>query len=454
MISGKKRHLGLVAGAMTTIFLMIGILSIILTENFGWKLDLTENRLYTLSEETKGILSCLKQPIKIIVFNQETEYPLLPKNLLSRYSQYTRMIQICYCDPYKEPKQIREYEELGYKVELNDLMIESEGKRKQLKFTDLYEFNTSQTQVEKLVADQEITSGIHMVVHGARKKVIFTDGHGEEPSSSLMELFSRNHYQTSYGELSVTGIAPETAVLVICAPRRDFSEEEMEMIESYLLAGGSVMTFWEPGTEGLEHLTSILTDWGIRPTNQLVEEPGLHVSGNPLNVAATYGRHEINQYFKNNRYYVVTPSCVALTQLYESQGTTKTGQVLRSSGDAAAGGQKEDGPFNLVLSSERVVTTETGESVTGRLLVCGSKRIYGDDMLSSEKLANGVFLLQAAGWCAGEEDMIYIPPKEMGTVVLPVVATETRKWAILMLGILPLGILLTGAGIALHRRYL
>ena len=61
MISGKKRHLGLVAGAMTTIFLMIGILSIILTENFGWKLDLTENRLYTLSEETKGILSCLKQ---------------------------------------------------------------------------------------------------------------------------------------------------------------------------------------------------------------------------------------------------------------------------------------------------------------------------------------------------------------------------------------------------------
>ena len=56
MISGKKRHLGLVAGAMTTIFLMIGILSIILTENFGWKLDLTENRLYTLSEETKGIL--------------------------------------------------------------------------------------------------------------------------------------------------------------------------------------------------------------------------------------------------------------------------------------------------------------------------------------------------------------------------------------------------------------
>lgn len=454
MIRGKRGQLGLAAGAMMIIFLMTGILSVLLTENFGWKLDLTENRLYTLSEESKEILSRLERPVRIIVFNQAAEYPLLPQNLLNRYSQCTKMVQIYYCDPYQEPKTVREYEELGYKLELNDLIIEAEGRRKQLKFADLYEFNSSRTQVEKLVAEQEITSAIHMVVNGARKKVIFTDGHGEEPSASLMELFSRNHYQTSYGELSVTGIAPETAVLVICAPRRDFSEEEIDMIEEYLSAGGSVMAFWEPGTEGMENLTGLLADWGIRPTNRLVEEPGLHVSENPLNVAATYSQHEINQFFKNNRYYVVTPSCVALEQLYESQGTTRTGKVLRASIDAAAGGLKEGGPFGLMISSERVVTTETGEPVTGRLLVCGSKGIYGDDMLSSEKLANGTFLVQAAGWCAGEENMIHIPPKEMGDIILPVVASEVKKWAVLMLGVLPLGILLTGAGIVLHRRYL
>lgn len=454
MIKGKKGQIGLAAGAMLILFLMAGVLSLLLTENFGCKLDLTENQLYTLSQETKEILAGLNQPVSITVFNREAEYPLLPKNLLERYARCSRMIQVSYCDPYLEPKRIREYEEMGYKVELNDLMIESKGRQKQLKLTDLYEFNSSRTQVEKLAAEQEITSGIHMMTSGEREKVLFTDGHGEEPSSSLMDLFSQNHYQPSFTELSVLGIDRETAVLVICAPRRDFSREEIGKMEEYLQNGGSVMVFWEPGTEGLEGLMEFLADWGIRPTESLVEEPNLYVSNSGLNVAATYGQHPINQYFKNNRYYVVAPSCIALEQLYEKQGTTKTAQVLRSSKDASAGGKTEGSPFGLALSSERTVTTETGETVTGRLFVCGSKGIYGDDMLSSPKLANGDFFVQAAGWCAGEESMLHIPPKEMGTLLLPVVASEGRKWAVLMLGVLPLGILAVGAGISLRRRYL
>ncbi len=470
MMRGKKRQTGLAAGAMVILFLLAGMLSLLLTENYGWKLDLTENRLYTLSEDTKEILSQLEQPVSIIVFNREGEYPLLPKNLLARYSGYSSKIQVRYCDPYREPKLVREYEELGYKVELNDLMIQSLGGRKQLKLTDLYELNPSRTQVERLAAEQEITSGIHLVANEERGRILFTDGHGEEPSASLMDLFSQNHYQTSYAELSVQGIDRETAALVICAPRRDFSEEEILCMEEYLLAGGGVMVFWEPGTEGLERLAGLLEDWGIRPTRDLVEEPKLYVSGSPLNVAATYGQHPINQYFKNNRYYVVAPSCVALEQLYESQGTTKTGQVLRSSKDASAGGQAQQGPFSLVLSSERRVTSEIKDQVTskakdpvasgaegqvtGRILVCGSKGIYGDDMLSSEKLANGDFLVQAAGWCVGTEDMIHIPPKEMGPLLLPIISSEAKGWAILLLGILPLGTLAVGAGISLRRRYL
>lgn len=453
MMRGKKGQIGLAAGAMLILFLMAGVLSLLLTDHLGWKLDLTENQLYTLSQETKKILSQLEQSVSITVFNRETEFPLLPKNLLKQYSGCSKRVRIVYCDPYLEPKKVREYEEMGYKVELNDLMIESGEGRKQLKLADLYELNISGTQVERLAAEQEITSGIHMAAMGERERVLFTDGHGEEPSASLMELFTQNHYKTSYAELSVLGIDAKTSILVICAPRRDFDEEEIDGMEKYLLTGGSMMVFWEPGTTGMDNLTGLLRDWGIEPTQELVEEPNLYVSGSPLNVAATYGQHEINQYFKNNRYYVVTPSCVALRQIYEEQGTTTTAQVLRSSKDGTAGGT-EGGPFSLALSAERTVTTDDRRNVTGRLFVCGSKRIYGDDMLASEKLANGDFLIQAAGWCAGEESMIHIPPKEMGQIFLPVVASESRKWAVVLIGVLPLGILAAGAGMVLYRRYL
>lgn len=450
----KNWHTGLAVAAFLVLFFLTGVLSILLTEKFGWKLDLTENKLYTLSSETEKILSDLKEQVTITVFNEETEYPLLPKNLLAGYPQKSRNITVRYCDPYREPKLVRLYEDKGCSIELNDLIIESNGRYQQLKLMDLYQLDNSQSQVEKLYAEQEITSGIHKVVNKEKKKVLFTDGHGEEPSMGLMDIFSQNHYQTAYTELSIQGIDKSTELLVICSPKRDFSSEEIYAVEKYLENGKSVMLFWEPGSSGMTNLREFLEDWGISPTDELVEEPDLYVSGSRLNVAATYVPHEINQFFSNNRYYVITPSCVAMKQVYEKQGTTETSRVLRSSAKAVTERLGEKGPFALVLSSERRVTVQDGNEAVGKLFVCGSKNIYGDDLLSSEKLANRDFLIQAAAWCTEDGTMINIPPKEMGHELLPVVAAERRKWAVLMLVVLPVGILAMGVGISFHRRYL
>lgn len=450
----KNWHTVLAATEFLVLFLLVGVLSILLTEKFGWKLDLTENKLYTLSSETEKIVSDLNEQVTITVFNAETEFPLLPKNLLAGYPHRSGKITVRYCDPYREPKLVRQYEDKGFSIELNDIFIEANGKIHQLKLMDLYQLDDSQSQIKKLYAEQEITSGIHRVVNEEKKKVLFTDGHGEEPSKGLMDIFSQNHYQTAYTELSIQGIDENTELLIICSPKKDFSPDEIDVVEEHLKNGKSVMIFWEPGSRGVINLREFLEDWGISPSDELVEEPDLYVSGSRLNVAATYVPHEINQFFSNNRYYVIVPSCVALKQVYENQGKTETLQVLRSSAKAVTDHAGEKGPFPLVLSAERKVTIQDGKTAVGRLFVCGSKNIYGDDLLSSDKLANRDFLIQATAWCTEDDTMINIPPKEMEHELLPVVAAERRKWAILMLAVLPVGILAVGVGISLHRRYL
>ena len=450
----KKSRFRLIGMLYTVIFLLVGIMAVLLTEAYGWKIDLTENRLYTLSEASEEVVSDLTQQVKITVFNQETECPLILTNLLDEYTSMEEKVTICYIDPYREPELVRMYKEMGYAIELNDLIIESEDRYQQLKLMELYEMNDAGTQVEKIAAEQKITSGIHQVTSGEKTQVLFTDGHGEEPSQALMELFTSNHYQTGYTELSVLGIAPETKILVISAPKRDFSAEDMEVLEEYLNTGGSAMIFLEPGSENLENLRIFLKDWGIAPENQAVREPDLFVSGSELNIAATYAPHEINQFFTNNRYYVIIPSCVPLHQEYIRQGTTKTQQVLHTTGDAYIEENAEKGVFGLVMTSSRTTTMEDGSTAEGRLFVSGSKQIYGDDLLTSSKLANHDFLVQAAAWCADDSFMISIPATEMKDTFLPVLAQESRSLILLMLGVLPLGILAIGICISLRRRYL
>jgi len=273
-----------------------------------------------------------------------------------------------------------------------------------------------------------------------------------------MELFETNHYQTSYSAISVLGIDENTQMLVICAPRRDFTDEEIHLVEEYLHRGGSVMVFLEPGAQELERLGAFLADWGIAPTQDVVREPRLYVSASELNVAASYVSHPINQFFTDNRYYVITPSCMPLEQVYTRQGTTVTRQVLTSTGDAYALaenglGASRKGPFPLAMTSERTTTTSEGEK-TGRLFVAGSRMMLGDDLMASPSMANRDFLVQAAGWCMGEEKLLSIPAADMSGKFLPVVAGEAYAIAAVMLGAVPAGILLLGAVIWLRRRYL
>ena len=457
-MKGAKAGYALTALLMVLVFALAGAVSVVLTDDYGMRLDLTEESLYTLCDETHRVLASLESPAEITVLNTRAEFPLVTANLLDSYAAAGAELTVRYVDPYLNPTLVQAYAQQGVHVELSDLIVSCGGRMKQLKLTDLYELNQDGTQVVRLPAEQKITSAIDYVTGKDRALALFTDGHGEAPTSSMMELFETNHYQTAYSAISVLGIDEHTQMLVVCAPRRDFTDEEIHLVEEYLHRGGSVMVFLEPGTQSLERLGAFLADWGIAPTNDVVREPRLYVSASELNVAASYVSHPINQYFTDNRYYVIAPSCMPLEQVYTRQGTTVTRQVLTSTGDAYALGENglgvsRKGPFPLAMTAERTTTTDEGEK-TGRLFVAGSRMMLGDDLMTSPSMANRDFLAQAAGWCMGEEELLSIPAADMSGKFLPVVAGEAYAIAAVLLGAVPACILLLGAVIWLRRRYL
>lgn len=455
-MKGTRAGYVLSAILMGIVFVLIGAVSVVLTRDYGLRLDMTEQSLYTLSGTTQSVLDSLDADVQITVFNTRAEFPIATANLLDSYDG--SHLKIRYVDPYVHPQTVQALAQQGVHVELNDLIVQSGDRLRQLKLTDLYELNTEGIRVIRLPAEQRITSAIDAVTKEERALALFTDGHGEAPTASLMELFETNHYRTAYAAISVLGIDEDARILVICSPRRDFTAEEIAVVESYLHAGGSVMVFLEPGAQTLPQLAGFLEDWGVGLTPDVVREPKLYVSASKLNVAASYAAHPINSYFTDNRYFVIAPSCMALEQIYVRQGTTATRQVLVSSDSASAQpesglGVSRKGPFTLAMTSERTATTQAGEK-TGRLFVVGSRMMTGDDLLASPSVANRDFIARAAGWCMGGEELLSIPAAQMDDRFLPITAGDAYAVAAVMLGALPVCILLLGAAICLRRRTL
>ncbi len=435
------------------VFALSGAVSVVLTQRYGLKIDLTENQLYTLSDETREIVSALDQPVTLTVLNTQQEFPLLTRSLLERYPLLSDNLSVVYCDPYRQPQKVAGYAQMGYQVEQDDIMIEAGGQVRQLKLSDLYELSGDGATVERLVAEQRITSAIDQVTKKKRAPVLFVDGHGETPSTSLMELFEMNQYAVQYTTISVLGVDPNAALLVICAPERDFSEADIDALEAYLSDGGSVMVFAEPGTQQLSNLNAFLREWGVGLTGDTVHEPNLYVNGSDAAVAASYAQHEINAYFANNRLFVIAPSCAALEQTYIRQGAVRTQQVLTSTADAIAGDvEKRQGPFPLAMTARRTDAATGGER--GRMFVAGSKLVYGDDLLNTPSVANRDFLTQAIAWCDGTPDLISVPAREMGDRFLPIVAGDAQRLAVLLTGVLPALVLALGVAVWLRRRYL
>lgn len=455
MVNREKAGYRLAALLGLACFLLACVLARQITVRYGVRADLTENQLYHLSDETRRLVSSLDTDVRITVLNAEAEFPLLPGNLLAEYVPLSSRISLTFCDPYLDPLTVSRYGERGYDVALNDIVVEARGRICVVALEELYELSADGESVAAIRAEQKITSAIYQAAVASQRRVLFTDGHGEQPSASLMALLEENGCSSAYAALSVLGLEEDADMLVICSPKQDFMPDEIEAVGKYLEAGGRAMVFLSPDADAMGNLAGLLGEWGVEIGSGVVHEPRLNVDSNEVNVAATYISHPINAYFSNNRYYVVAPSCVPLTQRFISLGQVKTMQVLGTSVDAWAQSALEwervSGPFVLAMTSER---TSSAGGEPGRLLTVGSGQMYADDLMQTPSVANRAFLMQCMRWLLKDDTLISIPAKEMGDPYLPVTAGEARAFSVLLTGGIALAWLCAGLIVILRRRNL
>src|ERR1700684_1980218 len=104
----KARQTKYGAYAAVYILVIITILVVInmLADRYNKSFDTTSNKRYSLSDQTKKIISGLKQNATITYFNQSTHFQE-GKDLLDEYASLSPKIHVAYVDPDKSPELAR-----------------------------------------------------------------------------------------------------------------------------------------------------------------------------------------------------------------------------------------------------------------------------------------------------------------------------------------------------------
>jgi len=466
-----RRLRWLLAAALIVLVVLVNAVAALLVHRLALRLDLTDAKVYELSPASRDALQRLDVPIGITVFAREQEYPSMLREILNRYSVSGVPVSVTYRDPVSHPALVDNYMQRGTRIENQDLVISSGERFRRHGIKDLYTLNDSGTKVVSVRAEQQITGAI-MQLQGRQALVVrFSDGHDEQPSKALMDLFGSNNYEVARSALAVERIADDVNTLVIASPRRDFAEAEIADVERFLGRGGSLMVFLAPTAKPLDRLEALLARWGVSAGTGLVFEPRAHVSDNQVNIIPMYAQHPINRYFSDSRAYLLMPSARTLAASDKPSFDLDVMTVLSSTPDAHAKSGTDfastarappdrQGPFDLALTATRKPAPATPGGTprpaaapgAGRIFVAGSAAMVADDVMGMSNFANAAFMAQVIQWLRPDQRVLQIAPKKVAPDALAMPSGDAFALGVILAGVVPLLALLTGAVIVVRRR--
>lgn len=450
----------ILSAVVLTILIVINILVNALPDHLT-KYDISAAKLYSVTSNTKAVISGLDQDVTIYWIVQADKEDAVIENLLNKYDSLSDHIQIVKKNPDVYPTFAQQYTDET--VANNSLVVESGERSRFIGYDDIYVQEAdvySYSYSTSFDGEGAVTSAVDYVVNEEQPIVYLLEGHGErELSSSFKDQVEKENIQLEQlSLLNVDSIPGDAAAIMIYAPSSDLSEEETAMLEAYTKNGGKLFAAAGPVKEGnLDNLHSLLAEYGVTAEEGIVIEGDRehYALQTPYALLPEMHSSDLTDSLIEEHYYPILPIVQGL-KIDETAADGRVTPLLSSTGEAyskKAGYdlsvyEREegdtDGPFAAALS----ISCEND----GRIIWFGSSDFLEDMYNALSSGANGDLGMNALSAMIGESEAMAIRSKSLNYNYLTISESESAMLQALMIGVLPLAYLGAGICVVMRRR--
>lgn len=464
--SKKFKH-----GSFMTIFTCILLAFIILInlgiEKLNFTKDLTKNKLFSLSEQTKNIIKSNKNDVTIYAFYETGKENTTVSAVLNQYKSTSKNIKIEYTDPTKYPEKVQKYSNENVKVETGSLVVENGSKFKVLDQSSFVNYDYSDSAsptAESIAIEQSITSAILYVSSGKSTKVYALQGHGEDSvSEQISKQFELENYNISPLNLSVKDTKfEEGSILLVISPKRDLSPIETDEIKKYLTNGGRAIFLMDLIEADLPNFQNVFNYYGVAMQKAItVETNSQYISRNPLYLLPQQKDHEIMNSLINNDYRVLIPGCQSIKILDNKKDSLTIDTLLTTTKDSwgkvdlktnTLDKEKNDiaGPLNIALA----ITDKAKDSnkKDTKLVIVSNASFIKSQISSLTSNANLDFFMNSVNWVQDKKDNLAIRPKPIDVTNIEISEFARLAYSGLVVIIVPAIIVIIGIIVWIKRR--
>ena len=456
-------------GAYNTGMIAIAIVGIILVNlvvgeipRTYTKIDLTEEKLYSLTDQSVEFVKNIKEDVTIYVIVQKEAADQTLAQTLQRYDDLSDHITVEYIDPNMNPTFHTKY--TSENISLNSLIVVGEKRSKVIDhYYDIYEYTVDYTTYTTTTTgydgEGQITSALAYVTSDDMPKVYMVEGHGELTLSETFAaaLDKENVEYETINLLKNDAVPEDAACLIIMSPGSDFSEDDKNKVIDYLNKGGKVIVNTAYVENPMPNFEAILEYAGI----QLVD--GLVVEGNyeyyyqsPFYLLPDMGSSYTDGIA--GYAYVFAPFAQSLQYETTTEGVIYT-DILLTSEDAyvktnlgeATDYVMEAGdlPGPHVLAVEAVKALENDEAT---MVVYGCAELFTDAANQMVSGANQVLFTNTVSRFVNHESSVSIPVKAYEVSALILAQKDILVLEIATIIVLPLACLGIGFVVWFKRR--
>ena len=424
--------------------------------------DLTSTQLFTLSDQTTQLVQDLDTEVDVYWVVQSGGEDDTLGTLLDRYDGLSDQLTVTKVDPDVSPTFVQQY--VGDSTLTNNSLIVVCGERSTyVSYNDVYEYDltnyyTTGEYDVNFAGESALTSAIDYVTSEDLPKVYTLTGHGEGELSSNFEnaVEKENIDLNELSLLTEEGVPEDADCVLIYDPQTDISQDELEMLQEYLQAGGNLFLITDPPEDGSTrpNLDALMADYGVSAAEGIVLEGSQsNYFRYPYYLLPTISSHTITSPLRDGGYYVLLSIAQGLTVSDDLPDGVSVSQLLTTSDSAfskldgwnLSTYDKEegdvDGPFALAVA----VTDEIDDDTQSHIVWVSSASLLDDSVNEMVSGSNQDLFLNALSWMCGQEEGITIHAKSISTDYLTVDSATASTMTAVIIGIIPLCFL--GAGI-------
>lgn len=498
----KLRYGGMATGLTAIVIAFVVIINVvagILNDRFPLTLDLTNNKLYTLSDESKAVAKTITKDVQIVVFSPKSEYESpstgndYVNTIYKQFFEYTKeygtltngKITVSYVDLTANPTLASKYTQ--YSVSSGSILFLCGTRYQTAAATDLYTYDQSSyyyygtyTNVQSLV-EQVLGAKITMVSSENTPVVTLLTGHNEDSdtTSGLKSILGLNNYTTESLDItSSTAFNTKSTLAVIAAPSTDYSKDEITKLRNWLDNSGSlnhqlmVIVNYQAACPNLYEFLNV--EYGIQVTDNLVYETSTNNMYNN-NAYYAYGNIASTDYTKDlTSSRLLLPVCRQIltnkennTQnaLYnvdvgtfpETAKLVKMSDAVKSSSDSSTTvtpkAASEYPIIGLAYATKWKYDSNNTAHYTN-VLVSGCQQAFISGVLSMTSVDNEKVTLNLLNGFTGNSNKVTISSKTLDKTSLEFTSMQANIFWVVFVFLVPIALLVVCIIVFVRRRRL